>query len=173
MLQTDRMTACRIIKYPMQVFVSTLFPWVPLQLSVLIHSKCQQPQKLQLTNNHLIKLTWRWILFLFWATEISGRLWRLESRWEVEVNVTLTNMHTSLLYQWSQTPDKKIWAALHEKVPLSYQKKFWHDTDFLDFFVLTKKMLISFYEKTVSYQKKDGRGNMWSSFFWYDNDSRR
>ena len=50
-------------------------------------------------------------------------------------------------------------VALHKKVPHVLSR---YDTDFLDFFGV---------EKSVSYQKKGGRGHARPSFFWYDNDS--
>ncbi len=54
-----------------------------------------------------------------------------------------------------------IWAALRKKVP---------NVDYVEIFekktILWKFLIFFFFfEKSVSYHKKDG------SFFWYDNDS--
>ncbi len=45
------------------------------------------------------------------------------------------------------------------------------DTDYSDFFFETIFFFHFFFEKSVSYQKKDGRGHACPSFFWYDIDS--
>ncbi len=55
--------------------------------------------------------------------------------------------------------------ARHEKTDL---KVFWYDSDFSEF---DSADIIDFIlEKSVSHQKKDGRGHERPSFFWYDND---
>ncbi len=48
---------------------------------------------------------------------------------------------------------------------VSYQKKDGHDTDF------SKKKKKEKSKKSVSYQKKGGRGHARQFFFWYANDS--
>ncbi len=45
---------------------------------------------------------------------------------------------------------------------------FWYDTDFLEFD--SADIIDYILEKSVSYQKEDGRGHARPSFFWYDND---
>ncbi len=45
---------------------------------------------------------------------------------------------------------------------------FWYDTDFLEFD--SADIIDYILEKSVSYQKNDGRGHTRQSFFWYDND---
>ncbi len=45
---------------------------------------------------------------------------------------------------------------------------FWYDTDFSEF--SSADIIDYILEKSVSYQKKDGRGHACPSFFWYDND---
>ncbi len=54
-------------------------------------------------------------------------------------------------------------TALREKVPNIMSRL---NTDFLDDFFLN-----FFFEKSVSYQKKDGCGHAHPFFFLYDNDS--
>ncbi len=45
---------------------------------------------------------------------------------------------------------------------------FWYDTDFSEFD--SADIIDYILEKSVSYQKKDGRGHSHPSFFCYDND---
>ncbi len=45
---------------------------------------------------------------------------------------------------------------------------FWYDTDFLE--IESFDFIDHILYKSVSYQKKDGRGQACRSFFWYDND---
>ena len=45
---------------------------------------------------------------------------------------------------------------------------FWYDIDFSEFD--SSDIIDDILEKSVSYQKKDGRGHAHPSFFWYDND---
>ncbi len=56
-------------------------------------------------------------------------------------------------------------GARHEKTHLKVF--FWYDTDFSEF---DSADIIDYIEKSVSYQKKDGRSHARPSFFWYDND---
>ncbi len=67
-----------------------------------------------------------------------------------------------------QTGQGNVWVALHEKVPNVLSRC--HDTNFLEFFGIFF-FFFFFCEKSVSYQKKGGRGPACPSFFWYDNDS--
>ena len=45
---------------------------------------------------------------------------------------------------------------------------FWYDTDFSEFDSVD--IIDYILEKSVAFQKKDGRGHACPSFFWYDND---
>ena len=75
------------------------------------------------------------------------------------------------------TPSHQIpynnWVALRERVPnvlsCCHTKK-GTGADFLDFFFFWNFFLF-FSEKSLSYQKKAGRGHAHPSFLWYDNDS--
>ncbi len=64
--------------------------------------------------------------------------------------------------RWARPLPKEGWARAAAPIPFLY------DTNFLEFesFGFIDHILL----KSVSYQKKDGRGHASPSFFWYDND---
>ena len=78
-----------------------------------------------------------------------------KSIWHVEVNSKYQGSRG--LYHVKRVTRKQTVAIL-----------FWYDTDFSEF--ISSDIIDYIPEKSVSYQKKDGRSHSRPSFFWYDND---
>ncbi len=104
-------------------------------------------------------------ILIYWAIKCYCYCSHLLRSWKL-LELSLFKLH--LLYNTFDTRHEKTDLKAFFVVIPKGESFFWYDADFSEFD--SADSIDYILEKSVSYQKKDGRGHACPSFFWHDNN---